>query len=158
LKDILIKVNYLLVLLLLFSACDPNRVYENNIHIADNSWDRNAPVNFEIPISDTINPHSIYFNIRHNTDYSYNNLFLFVDTYYPNGAHRRDTVECVLADYTGKWYGEGLGDIKENQILINRGVVFPMFGVYKFTLEQAMRTESLEGIEDIGIRIEKMQD
>ncbi|MCD4665822.1 MAG: gliding motility lipoprotein GldH, partial [Bacteroidales bacterium] len=56
----------------------------------------------------------------------------------------------------GRWIGKGIGKIKENRILINRGVVFPIDGLYEINLEQAMREAELKGIADIGIRIEKM--
>lgn len=139
-------------------SCDPNRVFEENVHIKGSAWNLNDPVIVETEIFDTVSPLMVYFNIRHNNDYRYSNLYLFVDTYFPNDTHRRDTIECMLADPSGKWYGKGLGDIREIRILVMNRVVFPMAGMYRFQLQQAMRVDDLEGIEDVGIRIEKMQE
>ncbi len=55
----------------------------------------------------------------------------------------------------GKWLGKGFGKIRDNQILLNSGLRFPMKSIYLFEIGQAMRTEILKGVEDIGIRIEK---
>ena len=71
------------------------------------------------------------------------------------GAYARDTIECILADNSGKWLGEGSGDIWDNQILFKKGVRFRKTGTYRFTLEQAMRVENLPLIMDVGMRIEK---
>ena len=39
--------------------------------------------------------------------------------------------------------------------MLQQALRFPLKGIYSFHLEQAMRDEQLEGIEDIGLRIEK---
>lgn len=94
--------------------------------------------------------------MRHADSYKFSNLYLFINSYFPGGSHTRDTIELILADHTGKWYGSGFGNIKEYQVLIRKGVVFPVTGVYKIGIEQGMRENNLLGIEDIGIRIERM--
>lgn len=152
------KIVFFLAIVFSIYSCDSSRVFEENKHIPDGVWVNKILAEFEFEITDTSSLHNIYLNIRHNTDYQYSNLFLFVDSYYPNGSHSRDTIECLLADVDGRWFGKGLGKIKENQILLNQAVYFPLRGQYKFSFEQAMREKELPGIEDIGVRIEKMQD
>ncbi len=144
------------IMMLLLLSCDPNRVYEKNIAIGNGIWNKDSIVTFDMKIEDTIQPCNFYINIRNSTDYRFSNLYLFIDTYFPDKTHARDTLEFILADTDGKWFGKGFGKIKESTVLLRRGVRFPMSGQYRFTMEQAMRTDNLEGIEDVGMRIEKM--
>jgi len=155
-KKYLIIIASLAIMILLLLSCDPNRVYEKNIAINDGIWNKDSIVKFDMDIVDTLQPYNFYINIRNSTDYRFSNLYLFIDTFFPDKTHARDTLEFILADTDGKWFGKGFGKIKESTVLLRRGVYFPMSGHYRFTMEQAMRTDNLEGVEDVGMRIEKM--
>ncbi len=146
------------IVLILFASCDKNRVFEANTEITKGSWDQNNKVVFDIDIQDTLSWHNIYLNVRNSGSYPFSNLFLFVSTQSPKGNSERDTVECTLADENGKWLGDGIGDLWDNQILFKRKVRFPMKGIYKVQLEQAMRVNPLPFIVDVGIRVEKLTD
>lgn len=136
-------------------SCDTNALYENNIHLESQAWNMQNQLSFDVDISDTTAAYDFYLNIRHNDDYKYSNLFLFVDTFYPSAQYTRDTIEILLANNAGQWFGEGFGDLKEIRVLLKQGVYFSTSGVYKFDFVHAMRSENLEGVEDFGIRIEK---
>lgn len=144
--------------LLIFSACDSVLVYEKNMAIDNEGWEIENPAEFELEVTDTLSPHNFYINLRHSTDYKYSNIYMFLDTYFPGNNQTRDTIEILLADIKGEWYGKGMGKIKENQVMLQKNFVFPMSGTFKFTIEQGMREEILTGIEDIGIRIERSQE
>jgi len=110
-----------------------------------------------VQIQDTINPHNIYVNVRNTSRYQMQNLFLFITTTSPQGATLIDTFECYLADERGKWTGSGWGDIYDNQFLYKRNIRFPVSGEYTFEYVQAMRTNELRYISDIGLRVEKIE-
>ncbi len=148
---------FILFILLLSTACDPNRVYESNVEINEYSWHKDSVIKFEVDIQDTINPHNIYLNVRNTSRYKMQNLFLFINTTAPSGFALRDTFECYLADERGRWTGSGWGDIYDNQFIYKKNVRFPVSGVYTFEYIQAMRTDKLEYISDIGLRIEKVE-
>ena len=145
----------LFVLLFGFTACDSKRVYEQNIDIPEYIWDKDNPVYVDVEIKDTVSLHNVYINISNAICYAYSNLYLFLDTKYPNNSMSRDTIECILADPSGKWLGDGSGDIWDNQILFKKNVRFKQIGTYKFRYEQAMRMPKLPMIMDVGLRIEK---
>ncbi|MBK9671619.1 MAG: gliding motility lipoprotein GldH [Bacteroidetes bacterium] len=148
-------ISFYLMLLGLLSACDSNRIFEENKEIANGIWNSKNKVQFEVAINDTMQLHNFYINIRNAGAYPYSNLYLFLETEFPDKVYARDTIECILADNSGKWLGEGSGDIWDNQILFKKGVRFRKTGTYRFTLEQAMRVENLPLIMDVGMRIEK---
>lgn len=140
---------------LLTTGCDSKRIFEDNKDIPDYLWDVKNKISFDVNIEDTTSLYNLYVNVRHATHYQFANLYLFVNITFPNGKTRMDTVECVLADETGKWKGDGMGDIWDNQILWMPKVRFPLTGKYNFQYEQAMRMEKLPFIMDLGLRVEK---
>ncbi len=84
-------------------------------------------------------------------------MWVFIKSSAPNGQTSIDTLECILADKTGKWAGDGLGDIWDIQIPWRMNVRFPVSGKYTVEYEQAMRVDDLPGIMDMGLRIEKAE-
>lgn len=141
--------------LLVLVSCDPNRVYEKDIRIPDGIWPMNNPVRFEVIVEDTITAHNLYINVRHTGMYPFSNLYLFVTTVAPSGHAIKDTVQIILADKKGKWLGNGLGDIWDNQRIYKGQVRFAQKGKYIFEFEQAMRQEKLPSVLDVGLRVEK---
>lgn len=79
----------------------------------------------------------------------------FFKTYFPNNTYQVDTIDCPLAERSGRWYGSGLGDLLDNRIMFKRNVQLPQAGNYKFELQHAMRSDTIEEVYDIGLRIEK---
>ncbi|MEE4198017.1 MAG: gliding motility lipoprotein GldH [Bacteroidales bacterium] len=146
----------LLFLVFFFFSCDHNRVYEKNKEIPGLKWKVTDTVRFEIPIQDTISPHNIYFNVRHSSQYSMQNLYVFIHTQAPNGVSLTDTFECYLADERGRWTGSGWGDLYDNQFIYKKNIRFPASGIYTFECIHGMRTETLQHVSDVGFRIEKV--
>jgi len=146
-----------LVTVIVLSSCDPNLVFEKNIKIQDGIWYRENIVHFEVVIEDTISSHNLFVNVRNTSLYPMSNLYLFIETTAPSGHSVRDTVEVILADEKGKWLGSGLGDIWDLQQLYKQNVRFAQRGKYSFKFKQAMRTEKLPFILDVGLRVEKAE-
>jgi gliding motility-associated lipoprotein GldH len=141
----------------IINGCDPGRVYEKNIKIPDGIWKADEPVRFEVTVEDTVSAHNLYINVRNTSLYPMSNLYLFVTTTAPSGHGVKDTVEITLADEKGKWLGSGLGDIWDLQQPYKQNVRFAQRGKYTFVFEQAMRTEHLPFIIDVGLRVEKAE-
>lgn len=153
----------LLVVLLagFLGSCAEPTVYQADVPIAEGVWDRSFKPVFEFDIADTVSRHDLFVDIRHTGEYPFSDLYLFVDLKGPNGRTGRDTVECLLADPTGRWYGKGLGfifaDRYQAKVLYKMGDRFPAAGQYSIGLEQAMRTEKLNGVLDVGVTVELSQ-
>jgi gliding motility-associated lipoprotein GldH len=139
--------------LIFLAGCDSNTLYDDTKPIPGGVWNEKNTITFKVPVTDTVNIHKFYLGVRHTTGYRFANLFLFINTTFPDGKNARDTVECILADRSGKWLGKGITDMRDNQVLLRRGLKFPQAGTYVFEIEQAMREQELEGISDIGLRI-----
>jgi gliding motility-associated lipoprotein GldH len=152
----MIKSGLLMLCIALFMvSCDKNVIFEKNVKLPENRWEQKNVVTLETDIQDTVTPHNLYINVRNAGGYQFSNLFVFFTTMTPHGKIERDTVELTLADPSGKWLGDGLGDIWDNRLLFRDNFRFPEKGNYTFSLEQAMRIDPLPQIMDVGIRIEK---
>lgn len=145
----------LLMALLSFASCDQNMVYEENKAVEGGVWKANDVKSFEFDITDTLQLYNFYVNVRNGEEYPFSNLYLFVEMEFPNGKKSIDTLECPLADQLGNWYGSGLGSIFDNRVLFRERKKFPLSGHYKVDIHQAMRTDALEGIYDVGFRLAK---
>lgn len=141
------------LILLSLTACDSKMVFEESRPIADHVWKINQLAKLEFEVKDTMAFHNFYITVRHGEEYEYSNLFVFVEMEFPNGKKSVDTVECMLADPTGKWYGDGVGSIYSNRILYKADRRFPLSGRYKVSIQHGMREEDLKGVYDIGFRL-----
>lgn len=148
----------LLFLPFLFLSCIRSSYYEKNIAIEDGIWAENNKLNYKVNIDNPKQAYNLYLNLRNGNDYPFSNLYIFMETTYPNGRTELDTLQFLLADKQGRWYGEGLGDIKSSSVMFRYKLLFPMAGEYNFDLQQAMRKEELPGIWDVGLKVEKNTD
>lgn len=137
------------------SSCSQPAIVDEQATLENAKWFKGESTRYSVEINDSLAAYDFYLTIRNTTDYSYSNLYIFLLTRFPNGNQSRDTIECMLADKTGKWLGKGWGSIKENTILLKRNLRFPLTGEYQFLIQQAMRVDTLEGISNVGLRIEK---
>lgn len=166
--EIAIKRNRTFVLilatLLTFAACDSAGVFDQYLSLENNVWSQDRPVEFEFEVRDTLTQNHLYINIRNNDDYGYSNLFLITHLNLPNGKKIVDTLEYEMANKMGEFLGSGISEIKESRLFYKENKVFPNSGTYTLSIQQAMRSngsvegiKELEGITDVGFRIEKAQ-
>ncbi|HAH24246.1 MAG TPA: gliding motility lipoprotein GldH [Prolixibacteraceae bacterium] len=148
---------YILCILLFAStiSCDRKRVFEAYRTLDQNGWNKDSVVVFKVALKDTTRNNNLYVNIRNKGTYPYSNLWLFLTIGAPDGKQHTDTVEFSLAEASGRWKGSGIGDLHDNQILYKSSVFFPHKGNYTFQIKQGMRDNVLQGIRDVGLRIER---
>jgi len=141
--------------LVLFIACDSKREYDGFTAIPESGWNKDSVAVFKVPVHSIVQPYDLFLQLRNHEGYTYSNCWLFVDVVTPSGKARRDTVECFLADPTGKWLGSGFGSLYTTTTTWQQGVKFNEHGEYQFRISQGMRVDNLTGIVDVGLRIEK---
>lgn len=148
------------LLLIFLVSCDENRVYDEYESV--NSWHRDSLVSFQVKDVDTTQVYNLFINVRNDNQYQYSNLFLITEMHFPEGKVISDTLEYEMAKPDGEWLGTGFGDVKESKLWYKQNVRFDEAGDYEVDIQQAMRKndevngiEELEGITDVGFRIEK---
>jgi len=146
-----------LLLVLLIPGCKQGIVYSHTESIDPEGWKSANFKSFEIMIEDTVNAHSIDLHLRNDGRYAYSNLFLFIRTYAPTGASIVDTIECRMADKSGKWLGRGIGGQYQQTIPYKKDVIFPFKGKYTIEVEHGMRANPLPEIKDLGLTIKVLK-
>ncbi len=154
------NLRFLRVLLpaLLLTACDPNRVYEQNTDFENYSWDVQKKPGFTFAIADTAARYDVYFSVRNAADYGFYNLYLKHTLTGPGGTvvGRPLLHQMILLDpKTGEPRGDGTGDIYDHEFLALPKQHFGRVGNYTLTLEQYMRQAQLPGLMAVGVRVEK---
>ncbi len=152
----------LFVLIVSVGACSRGMVFDEFKNMTDNKWHKDSVLNFTVNSTDTLSKNNIYINLRNNKDYEFSNLFLIVGIKFPNNYQIIDTLEYEMTTPEGRFLGAGITDIKENKLEYKTNVNFPEVGNYDFQIQHAMRKsrtvdgiEYLNGITDVGLRIEK---
>ena len=150
--------------LLLLASCGDNSVYHTYKNLPP-TWQRDSAVVFKVGELDSLTTYNAFVTVRNDNDYGYSNLFLITEMQSPNGKTVSDTLEYIMANPDGSWLGTGFGSVKENKLWYKENVRFDEQGTYTFSIRQAMRANGdvngiseLEGIRDVGLRIEKNKE
>ncbi|MCB0461671.1 MAG: gliding motility lipoprotein GldH [Flavobacteriaceae bacterium] len=151
-------------LVFLFVSCDSNQVFDEYKSVS-NQWQKDDIVEFKFAPTDTLISYNLFINLRNNNDYKFNNLFLIAEIDYPNGKSVVDTLEYKMAQPNGEFLGTGFTDVKENKLWYKEKFTFNESGIYHIKLQHAMRengniegVDALEGVTDIGFRIENINE
>lgn len=152
-----LKIFSCILLLILLDCCQMNELYDVTVAFSDDSWSYDQMVDFEFTVPDTAKSYDLFLQLRNSGLYSYSNIWLFVETKAPNGNVLRDTLEIMLADETGKWLGKGIGNVNEMQVCYKQNAYFLNRGIFKVSIQHAMRDSVLTGIMDLGFRLQYHQ-
>ncbi len=149
----------LLLVVILFYSCDKKRVFDEYKSLGS-AWNKDSIVTFNLPKLDSTKQYNLFINLRDNSNYPFNNLFLIVSMEKPNGFTKVDTLEYQMANPDGSLMGEGFSDIKESKLFYKEKI--KLNGISKVHIKQAVRengkipgVKALDGITDVGFRIEK---
>ena len=147
---------FVFILFLCLISCQKgdDKVIMNDV---DNNWKKNDAQKFDFDVRDAQNQKNLMFVVRNNNDYPYSNLRLIASIEHNKKNISTDTLNFVLAKPNGEWIGTGFGDTKEIIFQYKLNYKFPQNGNYSVKVVQAMRNNSLKGIEDIGIKIQNLK-
>ena len=146
----------ILFLLLFLTGCDSQKVFEADVSFEKAIWSMNDMPEFDFKIDET-EAKDLVFKIRNNLDYPYQNIYF---TYYLLNEKGEELASELISiqlfdEVTGKPLGEGNSIYQSSEILL-KGYTFDEPGLYHFRLAQYMRTEKLQGVLSLGIRIENL--
>lgn len=154
---------FLGIIVFAFVSCDDTIEFIKFEPIENAAWEKTNSISFNFEIQDTISPKNLFIHLRNNSEYPYSNIYVITTLLFPDETKIIDTLQYEMADKTGKFLGKGIADIKENKLFYKENTQFPKMGNYQFQVRQAMRKNSevkpinsLQGIQDIGFSIEKV--
>ena len=140
----------------LLTACNENTVYHSYQSLPDEGWGKSDTLSFLIPITDSIpTTLRLFAEVRNRIEYPYHDLHLFISQNLQDSTvWCTDTIAFCLADSTGRWTGHGWGSIYQSETFITS--VRPLHPAnYTIKIMSGMKDEKLQGLSDVGIRIEK---
>ena len=143
-------------------SCNPDIQYINYNSI-NGLWHKDSVQNFNFEVStNEKNTYNSFVNLRINEDYIFNNIFLIVTINDSVDIISIDTIEHKLADKYGKFLGRKRINIVDNTLLHKENISLDNEKKYFVSIEHAMRVinkvsglELLEGVVDVGFKIEK---
>lgn len=142
------------VLFLLY-ACENQLIYNSYQYISGKTWSKSDTITFTPEISDSLSEYYTYIEIRNHNSYPYQDLHLAISYNMPDTlSFKTDTLKLQIADKEGRWLGDGWGGLYQLSFSIAT-LKANTTGPYKFYINHCMADETITGINDIGIRIEK---
>lgn len=114
-------------------------------------WEADSVRVFSPNLTDSIGDYQMQIMLRHTDRYAYQNLWLFVDIKCDSICLRRDTIEVMMANDHGEWYGQGTS--KYTLPIIYLEQIPLQGGDYQIVVQQAMREDTLRGINDVGLKV-----
>lgn len=146
--------------LLLFAACDNSRVYELDHDFAGRTWQVKDKPEFEFDITDSVQLYNVYYKIRNSSDYPFSRIFVQYNLIDPKKVDVQNKLlsNNLFDQKTGMPLGSSsIGDKFDHQFLILGKYKFNRIGKHTIKFEQFMRTDTLPGIEALGVRVEKVR-
>ncbi len=146
-------------ILLLFCAygCDNSRIFEEYRPVKDHQWLHKDTITYQVNIQDTNSHYNIYLNLRNKINYPYRNIWLLFKTVGPDNQTSKSKMNFKLANKKGQWLGQGLGDIYDHRYRISKKAKFRHLGNHTFRINHLMRKDTLPGIMNVGLRLEKAE-
>jgi len=155
----------LVIIAALVSACDSNRVFEDNKDFEKRAWNVSDTVAFEFAIADENVNYNLLCNIRNTMDYPFSRIFVnytLQDSARKVIATKLVTMSLFEAKSGYPFGNSGIGDIYDHRFPLLENRKFAK-GKYFVKLQHVMRTDTtnsypvLPGILAAGVRVEKVE-
>ncbi len=144
----------ILVSIILLSCENRNFIFNENYVFEQAIWNEKDSASFEVDIADTMKLYNLGLMVEHSKNYPAQNVYLMINTTFPDGQYFSQKVNIDFANKAGKWFGDCSGDFCEVEAYIQQGAYFNQPGNYKFTIKQFTRDVDLENIKSVQFFVE----
>lgn len=135
-----------------FTACQDSPFFHQYSSVSREGWDSDMPVVFEIKDSLIRKDMPVQIELRHTKDYRFKDITLVATAETEGKCVWEDTVNMELFDEKGKTTGTGLPYISNG--MQAKSISLEKGKIYTFRIKHVMRCNPLDGITDIGLRID----
>lgn len=141
---------------MLLTACTGEVAYHHYEHVAEEGWDKEDTLILKTDTLYETATYSVEVNLRTTAEYPYKQLMLMVEEkLLPNKAKRVFPVTFQIASDEGERNGEKLLYYElEKQLAMQQ---LSQGDSLQFRIYHKMRRQTLPGIKDVGIKIEKVK-
>lgn len=155
----MIRLISLLLLVAFFYSCGKQSpVFTNSMELEKSVWGYEQDLNTEMEISDTIQLYDLTIDVVHSNEFDYQNLYLNIETTFPDGVVKTSSLSLQLADKSGNWIGNCNSDSCESSFNISENFKFRNLGKHRFKLQQFSRNEQLKGINKVSLHLYNVKE
>jgi gliding motility-associated lipoprotein GldH len=147
-----------LLLTFILAGCSKPYAWQEKQDIAESGWLKTDLKSFSYEAKDSTSIYNLYLTLEHSNEYAWDNIYLKVNTVFPDKNKQEQVLNFTLADKTGKWVGEKSGGAYHAEFVLQEGFYFNQAGSYKFEIEPYMRMDTLLNISSVGLKLEQSKE
>ena len=150
------KIKYLigLSILIIFSACNPNRVYQEYESFNQSLWYKTDIKEFKVDLQESGN-YNLGVTLRYIEGCPHKSLPIKINYTAPSGESQNIDHEFIIIDEDGYFQGEIAGSICDIEDILNNSIELSETGVYNFSIEHKLDRDPAMLIMEIGLILEK---
>ncbi len=145
------------LILTLLTGCGKSYFFSEVTEIPAQTWTYANILEFEVNVEDVMAKYNLLLDITHAANFPYQNIYIKFHAIDPKGYETITQVPVEFANKGGVWFGDCDDEWCHLEGFLQKNLEFSEMGKYIFKLEQYMRIEALEGIQSVGLKIEKIK-
>ncbi len=151
----LLPIIFLFAIALFTVSCNKEGpIYEKYLKMKNSTWDRFDQKYFEIPIDDLSKSYDITFVVRTTSKLAYDEIPFYIILTTPAGEERIREIKIPIRE-NDKMTGQLKGNVYENCVILWQDINLSVKGNCKVSVENLIPKIQTEGIDEIGIVVEK---
>lgn len=144
-----------LVLSMFYIGCESPIMYQKQIDVKD-PWAYEDALVYDFEVDDIGESYEMLLAIEYNDDFAYQNLYLKIQTRYPDEKVVDDILSINLSNKMGGWIGRCSGNTCTIDILLQNEFKFQANGSYQISVSQHSRDKNLIGIVGAEMTVKKI--
>lgn len=139
--------------LLFLLSCTYSNTVQDFHSIPAEGWYKRTTESFFIPVRDSSVHYAVTVNIRHNTLFRYQDLWLYVFYPTPSDSLLCDTVKLQVSDESGHWLGQGWGSLFQLSVPLKNPLVVLKGDSAALQVRPAMQDDYVKGVTEVGFTL-----
>lgn len=139
----------LIISLCAYSCSVAHNDFSQYHNLPSEGWAYSDTLTFLTEIPDTTASGRLVMSIRHDNEYPYSNLWIEVTTMRHDSSVKTDTINFLLANQYGRWYGQGFG--ASYQISDTLPSIMTLTDSMPIKVRHIMRIDTVRNIEQLGV-------
>jgi len=148
----IIKFTVLILSIVGILSCGGKVIYQETKAITE-PWNAQDSISFMYEITDTIVPYDLMLEIVHTPTYSYENLYVMVNTLFPDGTIKRGPLTLQLSNNNGSWIGKCNDEQCDTKLYLSSKAYYKTPGKYTLSFAQFSRNEQLPGVKSLTLSV-----
>lgn len=118
-------------------------------------WNYDSPLIYSLDIQSDDTVYDLILELTYSTDFNYQNIYVNIETQYPNGEKVDDVISINLTDGAGTFLGNCNNKECDIEILLQEKFKFKDIGTHIISISQHSRKENIPGISEGKLKLFK---